>query len=153
VVKLGEIAGDVGRGMLAGAVGTAAMTLSSSLEARLREREPSDAPATAAGRVLGVQPRNPAGRARFSTVVHWTYGSMWGGARGLIEAAGVRGAPAVAGHCVAVWGAAQIMLPALGVAPTAWKAERSDVAIDALHHAVYAVAAVLAFAALDDSRA
>jgi len=41
------------------------------------------------------------------------------------------------------------MLPALEVAPPPWKSEPKEIAIDALHHAVYAVATGVAFAALD----
>ncbi len=51
--------------------GTAALTVSSALEAKIRERGSSSAPADAAGKVLGVQPRDEAGEARFSNVVHW----------------------------------------------------------------------------------
>lgn len=43
----------------------------------------------------------------------------------------------------------QVMLPALEVAPPPWKSEPKEIAIDALHHAVYAVATGVAFAALD----
>ena len=41
-------------------------------------------------------------------------------------------------HFSAVWGSKQVMLPALGVSPplTEWGAE--EIAIDALHHVVYA---------------
>ena len=43
------------------------------------------------------------------------------------------------------------MLPALDVAPPPWESEPEKVAIDAFHHAVYAVATGLAFAALQRS--
>jgi len=49
------------------------MTLSSTLEAKLRDRGSSSPPADAAGKVLGVQPRNEDGAARFATIVHWGY--------------------------------------------------------------------------------
>ena len=51
--KIGDAAA-VGKGVFAGAVGTAAMTVSSSIEARLRGRGASSAPADAAGKVLRV---------------------------------------------------------------------------------------------------
>lgn len=51
-------------------------------------------------------------------------------------------------HFLAVWSSEQVMLPALDVAPPAWKSEPKEVAIDAFHHAVYVVATGLAFAAL-----
>lgn len=151
MTKLGNAAGAVGKGLFAGVVGTAAMTASSSIEAKLRHREPSSAPSDAAGKVLGVQPRNPAGKARFSTIVHWTYGTSWGAARGLLEAAGVQGGKATAAHFIAVFGTEQVMLPRLDVAPPPRKTPPKEVAIDALHHAVYAIATGLAYAALERS--
>jgi len=110
-VGLGDIAAAVGKGLFAGAAGTVAMTVSSTLEAKLRKRGSSSAPADAAGKVLGVQPRDPDGQARFSTVVHWGYGTSWGAVRGL-QAAGLDGGKAIAAHFVAIWVSAQAMLPA-----------------------------------------
>ncbi len=138
-----------GKGLLAGAAGTAAMTVSSTLEAKLRGRGASSAPADAAGKVLGVQPRDEAGEARFATVVHWGYGTSWGAVRGLLHAAGLDGAKATAAHFVLIWGSELVMLPALDVAPPLWDSEPQEIAIDALHHAVYVVATSIAFAALE----
>ena len=70
-MNLGDTAAAVGKGLFAGAAGTVAMTASSTLEAKLRKRGSSTAPADAAGKVLGVQPADEAGAARFSNVVHW----------------------------------------------------------------------------------
>jgi len=127
------------------------MTVSSTLEAKLRERGSSSAPADAAGKVLGVQPRDEDGQARFSNIVHWSYGTSWGAARGLLHAAGLDGAGATALHFAAIWGGAQVMLPALDVAPPPWKSPPAEIAIDAFHHAVYAVATGIAFAVLERS--
>jgi hypothetical protein len=41
------------------------------------------------------------------------------------------------------------MLPSLGVAPPFWRWGAKEVAIDALHHAVYAVATDVAYELLD----
>ena len=148
---LGDTAAAVGKGLLAGAVGTVAMTVSSTVEAKLRERGSSSAPADAAGKVLGVQPRDEAGEARFATVVHWAYGTSWGAVRGLLQAIGLDGGRATMAHFVAVWGSAQVMLPALEVAPPMWESPPEEIAIDAFHHAVYVIATGLAFAALEAS--
>lgn len=150
---LGDTAGAVGKGLFAGALGTVAMTVSSTLEAKLRERGSSSAPADAAGKLLGVQPRDEEGQARFSNVVHWSYGTSWGAVRGLLHAGGMGGAAATVAHFTAVWGSAQVMLPSLDVAPPPWKSPPQEVAIDAFHHAVYAVATGIAFAALERSSA
>ncbi|MCA1679832.1 MAG: DUF1440 domain-containing protein [Actinobacteria bacterium] len=148
---LGDTAAALGRGLVAGAVGTAAMTVSSTLEAKLRERGSSSAPADAAGKVLGVQPRDEAGGARFGTVVHWAYGTSWGAVRGLLHAAGLDGGAATATHFAVVWGSELAMLPALDVAPPPWESEPKEIAIDAFHHAVYVIATGLTFAALEVS--
>lgn len=146
--RAGEAASAVGRGLLAGAIGTAAMTASSTLEMKLRGREASSAPADAAGKVLGIQPRDEDGKARFSNVVHWGYGASWGAARGLLSVAGIDGPKATATHFAAIWGSEQVMLPSLEVAPPLWEWAPEEIAIDAFHHLVYAVATSAAFAAL-----
>ncbi len=148
---IGDTAAAVGKGLFAGAAGTVAMTVSSTLEAKLRERGSSSAPADAAGKVLGVQPRDEEGQARFSNIVHWGYGTSWGAVRGLLHAGGVDGGKATAVHFAAVWGSAQAMLPALDIAPLPWKSPPKEIAIDAFHHAVYAVGTGVAFAALERS--
>jgi hypothetical protein len=70
-MKLGDLAADVGKGLFAGAAGTAAMTVSSTLEMKIRGRPPSSAPADAAAKVLGVEPRGEKEQARFSNLIHW----------------------------------------------------------------------------------
>ena len=148
-MKLGDVAAAVGKGLFAGVAGTAAMTASSTLEAKLRGRGASSTPAQAAQKVLGVEPIDEGSEARFSNLVHWGYGTVWGGARGLLAAAGLSGPTATAAHLGAVWGSEQIMLPALDVTPplTEWGVE--EIAIDALHHLVYATTTGLAYSYLD----
>jgi hypothetical protein len=148
-MKLGEIAASVGKGLFAGVAGTAAMTVSSTLEMKIRDRQASNAPAEAAAKVLGVEPTGESEQARFSNLVHWGYGTSWGTVRGLIDAAGLEGKEAAAAHFLAVWGSEQVMLPALGVAPPFWQWGAKEVAIDAFHHLVYAGATGVAYAALD----
>ena len=148
-MMLGDLAAAVGKGLFAGAAGTAAMTASSTLEMKLRGRPASSTPARAAEKVLGVQPVDEEAEARFSNLVHWGYGTAWGGVRGLIAAAGLTGPAATAVHLAAVWGSEQVMLPALDAAPplTEWGAR--EVAIDAFHHLVYAAATGVAYSLLD----
>jgi hypothetical protein len=147
-VKLGNVASDFGKGIFAGVAGTAAMTLSSTIEMKVRGRPASATPAQAAAKVLGVKPVDEEAAARFSTLVHWGYGAVWGGARGLLAAAGLCGRAATAAHLGAVWGSEQVILPTLGVTPplTEWGAK--EVAIDALHHLVYAGATGVAYSLL-----
>lgn len=149
-MTIGDLASAVGRGLFAGAIGTAAMTLSSTLEMKLRDRAGSSAPADAARKVLGVEPVDEAAEARFSTVVHWAYGTGWGAARGVLASIGLGGVSATAAHFTAIWGGSLVMLPALGVAPPATEMEPVELMIDACHHVVYAVATGLAYRALQD---
>jgi hypothetical protein len=72
---MGDVAGAVGRGLFSGAVGTAAMTVSTTLEMPRRGREGSSAPADAAAKVLRVELTGDAEKTRFATVVHWAYGT------------------------------------------------------------------------------
>ena len=148
-MKLGDVAADVGRGLFAGLLGTAAMTVSSTAEMKIRGRPASNAPAVAAGKVLGVEPRDEEGEARFSTLVHWGYGTGWGAVRGLVGSAGLEGPAAAAAHFGGVWGAEQVMLPALDVAPPFWTWGAKEVGIDAFHHLVYATATSVAYSVLD----
>ena len=98
---LNRLALGIGRGILAGAAGTAAMTLSSTLEAKLRGRPYSTAPAKAAARALGIETFDDGeAYARFSNLVHWGYGTGWGVARGMLRASGVRPRLATAGRSV-----------------------------------------------------
>jgi len=51
--KLGDVAAAFGKGIFAGVIGTAAMTISSTVEMKLRDRAASSALAQAAAKVLG----------------------------------------------------------------------------------------------------
>lgn len=146
---LGDFAAAIGKGLFAGALGTAAMTMSSTLEMKLRSREASTAPAEAAGIVLGVEPRSDEGKERFSNIVHLGYGTGWGAARGAIGYAGLSGPLAAAAHMATVWGAELVMLPKLGVAPPPTKWGGKELGVDWLHHAVYATATTVAYQWLD----
>jgi hypothetical protein len=141
-----KVASGIGKGLVAGAAGTAAMTVSSTLEAKLRGRAPSRAPARATTKVLGIASFEDAvAEARFNDLSHWGYGTGWGIVRGLLDAAGVPPAKATATHGAAVWGSAQVTLPALDVAPPAIFWPKEEIAIDAFHHTVYALAAGIAY--------
>ena len=141
-----KIANSIGKGLVAGFAGTAAMTASSTLEAKLRGRAPSSAPARATTKVLGIKSFEDAvAEARWGDLSHWGYGTSWGVVRGLLDAVGLSGGKATAAHGAAVWGSAQVTLPALDVAPPAVFWPKEEIAIDAFHHTVYAMATGLAY--------
>jgi hypothetical protein len=148
--RIGSIPASIGKGLVAGFAGTAAMTLSSTVEARLRGRQPSSAPARATAKVLGIKEFDgPLAQARFSDLSHWGYGTGWGVVRGLLAVAGLRPRAATAAHGAAVYGAAQVTLPALEIAPPVVFWPKQEIAIDAFHHAVYAAATGIAYALID----
>jgi hypothetical protein len=143
---LTALADTIGRGLVAGFAGTAAMTVSSTLEMKLRGRAASTAPADATAKVLGIERfRDDPAKARFSNLVHWGYGSAWGVVHGLLRLAGLPPAKATAAHLAAVWGNEAVMLPVLGVAPPFWTWGVEEVAIDVWHHVVYATATAVAY--------
>jgi len=148
-MSVSKIAANVGKGLAAGLVGTAAMTVSSTLEAKLRKRQFSNAPAEAAEKVLGIEKfESPQAETRFSNLVHWGYGTGWGAVRGLLGSTPLPPKAATAAHGAAVWGQAVVMLPTLDVAPPINLWGKDEIAIDVLHHVVYATATGIAYEAL-----
>jgi hypothetical protein len=140
------IAEDVGNGLAAGLIGTAAMTVSSTVEAKLRHRQASSAPARATAKVLGIKEfDSDLAAARFNDLSHWGYGTSWGVLRGLLGATGMPARAATALHGAAIYGSAQVTLPALEIAPPVVFWPKQEIAIDAFHHAVYATATGLAY--------
>jgi hypothetical protein len=148
-----KLASSIGKGLVAGLAGTAAMTVSSTVEARLRQRKPSSAPARATAKVLGITSfADEIAQARFNDLSHWGYGTGWGVVRGLLDAAGLSPRAAMVAHGAAVWGSAQVTLPALDIAPPAIFWAPREIAIDAFHHVVYAVATSIAYQLLGERR-
>jgi hypothetical protein len=149
VVKLERYASAIGKGLVAGAAGTALMTLSSTIEMKLRGRKSSDMPAKAAGKVLGVTPVGEEEKKRFGTLVHWGYGTALGATRGILAAAGLGPVSATAAHFAWAWGQELVAMPALGVMEPPTQIAAQELAIDAFHHAVYALGAGVAYRLLD----
>ena len=82
-----SVTGAIGNSLAAGAAGTAAMTVSSTIEMTLRGREPTTTRAQAAAKVLRVEPSEVQ---RVATIVHWGYGTVWGAELGLVPGASIR---------------------------------------------------------------
>jgi hypothetical protein len=147
------VAEDVGKGLVAGFVGTAAMTVSSTVEAKLRGRQASSAPARATAKMLGIKSfEDDIAAARFNDLSHWGYGTGWGVVRGLLAATGMSPMAATAAHGAAIYGAAQVTLPALEIAPPVVFWPKEEIAIDAFHHLVYAASSGLAYELLNGRR-
>jgi hypothetical protein len=152
MIKPGELAAAAGVGLAAGLAGTAAMSLSSTIEAKVGHREPSTAPADAASKLLGVKPEGDQQAKRFNIIVHWVYGTSWGAVRGLLGCTGLPAPAASAVHMLLLWGSEQVTLPALGVSPPLTRQGATEAAINAWHTLVYAAAAGAAYEALNRTR-
>lgn len=135
---LKSMADAVGRGLVAGFIGTAAMTLSSMVEMKLRGRTASKTPAQAICKTLGLETTSDEAQQRLNNLVHWGYGTTFGAARGLMGAAGLSGLPATLVFFGLVWGAEQMMLPKAEVAPPLTEQPPEEIGVDAWHHFVYA---------------
>jgi hypothetical protein len=152
MVKPGQLAAAAGVGLAAGLAGTAAMTLSSTIEMKVRGRPASQAPAQAAGKVLGVKPTGGEQAKRFGTMVHWAYGTGWGAIRGVLATLGMPAPAATVTHLALLWGAEQLTLPALGAAPPLTQQAPKEAAISAWHDLVYAGTTGAAYQLLDRTR-
>ncbi len=145
---LNELGTAIGIGVMAGLVGTAAITVSQMIEMKADGREPSTAPVDAVSKVMDMEPTDEEKKAKVSQQIHWAYGTSWGVARGLISFIGLKGWKATLVHFASIWGTEMMMLPALDLAPPATEEDAKTISIDGLHHAVYAIAAGLAFDAI-----
>lgn len=145
----GKVAKELGKGILAGLAGTAAISISQMIEMKITGREGSDTPAKAVKKVLHVQATDEEHQEQFVQEVHWTYGTLWGLARSVISLAGLKGLPATALHYGAIWGTEMVMLPSIDVAEPVTKWGAKEVAKDGLNHLVYAVVAGLVFDAIE----
>ena len=65
-----RVALAVGRGLLAGLAGTAAMTVSSTVEMKINDRGASSTPAQAVTEVTGVRPADDTAQQRLNTLAH-----------------------------------------------------------------------------------
>lgn len=127
------------RGLLAAAVGTAAMTSVQVAYLSASGGEPSSAPGDVGRKLIDV-PRDR--RAAFNQAMHMLYGTSWGAPLGLLA----RWRP-INGLLfgAAVWGVSLVELPLLDVAPPPWRQDPAALARDLAFHLVYgsATAAVL----------
>jgi len=106
----------------------------------------------ATAKALGIASfDNEIARARFNDLSHWGYGTGWGIMRGLLDAVGLPPRAATLAHGAAVWGSAQGTLPALDIAAPAIFWAPREIAIDAFHHMVYAVATGIAYELLSNA--
>ena len=127
------------RGMVAGAVGTAAMTLSQRVEMSLSGRAPSTVPGQVGAHLLpGADPADPSDVTRLGGPVHWGHGIAMGALRGVLDGAGLEGPAASAAHFALVWGGDAALYRTLGIADVPWRWSADELGADLLHKGVYA---------------
>ena len=137
------------RGMVAGAIGTVAMTLSERLEMSISGRDPSEVPGQVGAHLVpGKDPDSAADVQRLNGPVHWAHGVGMGALRGALDVAGVRGPAASAAHFALVWGGDVTLYRALGIADVPWRWDADELASDVLHKGVYAAVTGVAYDAL-----
>jgi hypothetical protein len=144
--------GPIARGAVAGFAGAMVMSVSTNVEMRLRGRPPSDAPARALGRLLGVDPGGRWRKTGLAMAGHLATSVSLGAVRGALAGAGVRSGPAGG----ALFGLALlpeiVVVPALGASEPPWRWSAADAAVAILHHGVYAAATNRAYGLLDERR-
>ena len=148
-----SIAGVVGRGLTAGAVGTVALTFAEKAEMALTGREPSTVPGQVGARLSGHDPHADAGLVeRLNPIVHWGHGTALGVVRGLLDAAGIGRTPATLAFFPIVWAGDAALYFAVGIAPPPWQWSRQELTTDLLGKGVFAFATSGAYNALKRTR-
>ncbi|NPD06593.1 hypothetical protein HN031_18110 [Nocardioides sp. zg-1308] len=128
----------VWQGLVAGAVGAAAMTAGEKLEQRLTGRPDSYVPARVLARVTGL-PEQRKDRV-LNLTMHYGQAALVGAVRSLMAQAGLRGPVSSAKFMVVRLTTDQVLenLTGVGAPPQTWP--RKELAVDLLHKAVYAFA-------------
>ena len=147
-----NVATTLGRGALAGAAGTVAMTAFQRLvEMPLTGRAKSEAPLNLVEKLLPVAPKDKRRRRRLNYAAHLGVGLTWGIGHGPIATrAGMRGQRAVMAAFGALYGGDVIANTALGLTkPWRWSAQ--DAIVDVVDKLVLAEATGLTFDRLASS--
>lgn len=148
---IGAMGSAIGKGLIAGLAGTAAITLSQAIEMKITKRQPSKTPAKGAEKVLDIQPEEGT-EDQFSNRVHWAYGTLWGTARGLLSLCGLSGFAATAAHFTAIYAGALAVPTQLDLAPPLDEWKPKHFATGIIHHLVYAIAAGLVYDAINKKK-
>ena len=126
-------------GMVAGAAGTVAMTITQRLEMSLSGRAPSTVPGQVGAHLVpGADPAAPGDVARLAGPVHWGHGIAMGAVRGVLDVTGLHGPAASATHFALVWGGDAALYDALGIADVPWRWSADELGADVLHEGVNA---------------
>lgn len=142
--------GAVGRGLVAGAIGTAVMTAYQMAVQKARGGGSSNVPGEVGKRVIeGVFDRStPEGiEEKLTMPVHIIYGTGWGAVYGLVHSS------LGPGHLrhglvfgTAVWASGMVQLPAMKLAPPVWQMPPKEIPVDLSYHLVYGLGVAAGYA-------
>lgn len=127
------------RGIVAGAVGVAVMTLAEKLEQRVTGRPDSEVPARTLQRALGRRD-DPGRRWLMNPVMHFGQAVLLGSLRGIMAEAGLRGPWSSAMFTVVRLTNDQTLENATGIGAPPWTWPRKELAVDLMHKAIYGFA-------------
>lgn len=145
---LARVASGIGIGIVAGLLGTVAMTAAQMIEMQISGRGPSDTPYKAVKKTFGFEANSEEDKELISNVTHFAYGTTWGIPRGLLATFGTNGLAGTSAHFGAVWGTELSLLPALDVMEPVTKWQPRAIAEDVMFHAIYSLAVGLTADAL-----
>ena len=138
-------------GFLAGGAGTLAMSAALLFETRVlgpdQTREMEQVPARAVEKTTGIQFDDIS---TASKGVHWTYGSMAGEVRAVLDQLGIRGLKASLIHFAFISFGASIITPLLGLEPWPFKMKLPKLLAQTSNHLLYALVAGAVYDALSD---
>ena len=144
-----SVVSAVGRGLAAGALGTAALSAAERLEMRVTGREASSVPGQVGAKLAGHDPSaDPELVERLNPVVHWAHGIGLGAVRGLLDTAGLQPRVATLFFFPIVFGGDSALYRALGIASAPWQWSREDLMRDLFGKGVLAFATSGAYIAL-----
>jgi len=126
------------RGLAAGLVGVAAMTLAEKVEQAFTQRPNSFVPAHTLERLLRLPRKPDAERLRLNWVMHWGQGILLGSVRGIMAARGVRGPVGSFLFTNLRLLNDQALENMTGVGAPPWTWPRDEQVIDLLHKGIYA---------------
>ncbi|MFD2515148.1 hypothetical protein ACFSRY_14845 [Pontibacter locisalis] len=146
-----RVAGAIGKGLVAGLIGTAVMTIAQMIEMQISGRESSDTPYKAVKKIFGVKAESEEDKETITNLTHIAYGTLWGVPRALLAEFGAGGVAGTITHFGAVWGTEITMLPSLDIMKpvTEWKPK--GISEDVLFHGIYALTTGLVADALVES--
>ena len=126
-----------GKGLAAGAVGVAVMTLGEKVERAFTHRPNSFVPAHTLERLLGLPFKPDGKRPGFNLAMHWGQGIALGALRGLMAEGRLRGPWASAMFTVVRLTADQTQENITEVGAPPWTWPRGELLIDLLHKGIY----------------